>query len=181
MNSSVLSHSWNNKGHRFSWSNMQQDPLLEQIDWFFTSLNWTSTYPNTVVLPQGKPISDHIPCTVQIESTIPASKVFRFESIWVQHQGFMDVVKASWNKPCYAASSAARLCRKFKNLRYDLKKWSRGTSRLGTLIEKSNLVLASIDELENYRALSIPEANFWKILKAHLLNLLSYQQQYWKK
>lgn len=110
------------KGRHFSWSNMQQDPLLEQIDWFFTSLNWTSTYPNTVVLPQGKPISDHIPCTVQIESTIPASKVFCFESFWIQHQGFMETVQNSWNKPCFAASSAARICRKFKNLRYDLKK-----------------------------------------------------------
>lgn len=29
------------KGRRFTWSNMQQDPLLEQLDWFFTSLNWT--------------------------------------------------------------------------------------------------------------------------------------------
>jgi hypothetical protein len=25
------------KGRRFTWSNMQQEPLLEQIDWCFTS------------------------------------------------------------------------------------------------------------------------------------------------
>jgi hypothetical protein len=24
------------KGHAFTWSNMQTNPLLEQIDWFFT-------------------------------------------------------------------------------------------------------------------------------------------------
>jgi len=35
------------KGRAFTWSNMQQDPLLEQLDWFFTSVNWTSTYPIT--------------------------------------------------------------------------------------------------------------------------------------
>jgi hypothetical protein len=97
------------KGRRFSGSNMQQDPLLEQIDWFFTSMNWTFTCPNTVVLPQGKPISDHIPCIVCIKSTIPASKVFGFESFLVQHQGFMEVVQGSWDKPCHAASSAARI------------------------------------------------------------------------
>lgn len=27
------------KGRSFTWSNMQQDPLLEQLDWFFTTLN----------------------------------------------------------------------------------------------------------------------------------------------
>src|SRR3954453_14247326 len=36
------------KGRSFTWSNMQQDPLLEQLDWFYTSSNWITTYPNTV-------------------------------------------------------------------------------------------------------------------------------------
>ena len=25
------------KGRKYTWSNMQQDPLLERLDWFFTS------------------------------------------------------------------------------------------------------------------------------------------------
>lgn len=28
------------KGRNFTWSNMQQDPLLQQLDWCFTSTNW---------------------------------------------------------------------------------------------------------------------------------------------
>ena len=27
------------KGRAFTWSNMQQSPLLEQLDWFFTSVS----------------------------------------------------------------------------------------------------------------------------------------------
>ena len=68
------------KGREYTWSNMQTDPLLEQIDWFFTSNNWTSSYPNTVVKPLGRPVSDHIPCVITIETSIPRSKLFRFES-----------------------------------------------------------------------------------------------------
>lgn len=30
------------KGRSFTWSNMQANPLLEQIDWFFTSATWTN-------------------------------------------------------------------------------------------------------------------------------------------
>lgn len=39
------------KGQSFTWSNMQENPLLEQLDWFFTTNNWTITYPNTLVKP----------------------------------------------------------------------------------------------------------------------------------
>jgi hypothetical protein len=42
------------KGRAFTWSNMQQNPLLEQLDWFFTSVNWTHSFPNTLVLPLAK-------------------------------------------------------------------------------------------------------------------------------
>jgi len=46
------------KGRKYTWSNMQENPLLEQLDWFFTSLHWTSSYPATLVNPQGKPTSN---------------------------------------------------------------------------------------------------------------------------
>lgn len=58
------------KGRAYTWSNMQQDPLLEQLDWFFTSLHWTHVYPNTLVKPLSKPVSDHTPCVVSIETKI---------------------------------------------------------------------------------------------------------------
>ena len=38
-----------------------------------------------------------------------------------------------------------------------------------------------MDNLEELRQLSIPEAKFRNILKAHLLRLLKYQSEYWKK
>jgi hypothetical protein len=42
------------KARRYTWSNMQREPLLEQLDWFFTSQHWISDYPNTMVLPLEK-------------------------------------------------------------------------------------------------------------------------------
>jgi endonuclease/exonuclease/phosphatase family metal-dependent hydrolase len=67
------------KGRKITWSNMQEDPLLEQIDWCFTSTNWISNYPNTLWLPLSKPTSDHIPWMVQIDTDIPKADVFWFE------------------------------------------------------------------------------------------------------
>lgn len=88
---------------------MQQDPLLEQLDWFFTSLNWTIAYPNTLVLPLAKPISDHIPCKVVISTCIPKANIFRFENFWPDHPGFMDVVQDAWSTPIPRCQNAARL------------------------------------------------------------------------
>lgn len=127
---------------------MQVDPLLEQLDWFLTTSNWTLSFPNTMVKPLGKPVSDHIPCVVTIETSIPKCKFFRFESYWTNHPGFMDTVRASWTKPIKAKNAAALLCKKFKTLRYDLKAWSKNISRLSIALENSNKALALIDELE---------------------------------
>ena len=35
------------KGRSYTCSNMQDNPLLQQLDWFFTSANWISCYPST--------------------------------------------------------------------------------------------------------------------------------------
>jgi endonuclease/exonuclease/phosphatase family metal-dependent hydrolase len=66
------------KGRSYTWSNMQQDPLLEQLDWCFTSTNWISDYPSSLMIPLAKTTSDHVPCVVQIGTSIPKAQVFRF-------------------------------------------------------------------------------------------------------
>lgn len=34
---------------QFTWTNKQFPPLLERLDWFFTSTSWTTKFPNTIV------------------------------------------------------------------------------------------------------------------------------------
>lgn len=80
------------KGRSFTWSNMQADPLLEQLDWFFTSPNWTIDYPNIEVLPMAKITYDHIPCKIQISTSMPRSNIFCFENYWVEQPDFIEIV-----------------------------------------------------------------------------------------
>ena len=58
------------KGRKFTWSNMQDQPLLEQLDWFFTTCEWTLKFPNTMVFPLAKPTSDQVPRVVSISMNI---------------------------------------------------------------------------------------------------------------
>ena len=70
---------------------------------------------------------------------------------------------------------------KTKNLRYNLKRWSKGVSKLKVLIQNSNETLAIMDTLEDKRPLYVQESNFREILKTHLQALLKYQNEYWRK
>jgi endonuclease/exonuclease/phosphatase family metal-dependent hydrolase len=73
------------KGRSYTWSNMQEVPLLQQIDWFFTSVAWTSIFPLSLVLPLARITSDHLPCRVQIGTNVPKANIFRSENYWFNH------------------------------------------------------------------------------------------------
>jgi hypothetical protein len=163
------------KGRAYTWSNMQQTPLLEQLDWFFTSSNWISAYPNTTVTAMARPTSDHVPCVVSIETIIPKAHLFRFENFWISQPGFMECSKEVWEKPTRATSSSAILSEKFKSLRSALKKWKTSLSQLKVLISKCNIVILYFDELEEERPLCVQESNFRKLVKLHLEKLLKDQ------
>jgi hypothetical protein len=108
------------KGRSFTWSNMQTDPVLVQLDWFFTSTAWTLQFPHTMVKPLARPTSDHVPCVVSIGTSIPKAQVFRFENHWVRLPGFLDVVKTIWDINC-PGDAAKCLSAKLKLLRQGLK------------------------------------------------------------
>ena len=100
---------------------MQSIPLLEQIDWFFTSVSWTNDHPNTLVLPLARTASDHVPCVVNVATCIPKAKLLHFENYWVKLPGFMECVQDVWNMPSRKASADGSISAKFKALRVALK------------------------------------------------------------
>jgi hypothetical protein len=126
------------KGSAFTWSNMQSDPLLEQLVWFFTSPNWTIDFPSTEVIPMAKITSDHIPCKIVINSSIPKASLFRFENFWPEQEDFLDTVVDGWNHSHIPSDAARNISAKFKSLRAKLKVWSKQLSNLRLLISNCN-------------------------------------------
>lgn len=169
------------KGRKFTWSNMQHAPLLEKLDWFFTSESWTLNYPNTFALPLAKPISDHTPCVIKVGTKIPKSHIFRFENFWLKHHDFKDTVKQIWDQNIPEVDSAKRLSTKFKRLRKGLKIWSKKIPQLATTIQDTNSVISFFDTLEEFRDLADHERAARILLKEHLMQLLDSQQVYWKQ
>jgi endonuclease/exonuclease/phosphatase family metal-dependent hydrolase len=87
------------QGRKFTWSNKQDPPLVEKLDWFFTSVSWTISYRNTSASSLVMEPSDHVPCIIDISTDIPKGKIFSFENYWMEHECFLDVVSHGWS--CY--------------------------------------------------------------------------------
>jgi hypothetical protein len=54
---------------------------------------------------------------------------------------FFPLVEKVWKEQVLAKSPAAKISAKFKSLRYELKRWVKGLSRIKILIEHCNTVI----------------------------------------
>jgi hypothetical protein len=130
------------------------------LDWFFSSLAWTTNFPNTIALPLAMTTYDHVPCVISIETAIPKSTVSRFENAWLDMDGFLPLVELSWTHSIHYADAAKRITAKFKILRKNLKTWARKISPIKEDIADLNALISLIDAIENFRDLSAMERSF---------------------
>lgn len=168
------------QGRAYTWSNKQQSPLLERLDWFFTSSTWTTEFPQSTVMALSRDTSDHVPCLVKVAISVPKPKIFRFENFWMEHGDFLQVVQEAWAQPVQTEDRAKIKMAKFKNLRRELKHWSSNISNLAMTIGNTKSVINLIDIIEETRDLTLEEWNFREQLQEHLKDLLHKQNIYWR-
>lgn len=120
------------------------------------------------MLPLAGLTSDHIPCSVQVGTTILKANIFRFEKCWMQLDSFMPTVQHCWNQPCGVLNPAQRISAKFKLLKRDLRMWSKELSQFNKLINNCGWVLALIDGLRIK-----DHFHFWEEISERFLNCIS--------
>jgi len=111
-------------GRKYTWTNNQTPPLLERLDWFFSSVNWSAAFPNTFATSLVRDTSDHSPCVISISTTQPRSNVFIFANVWIEHRDFKEEVEKAWLTMVNASDKARKLTAKIKILREARKDWS---------------------------------------------------------
>lgn len=168
-------------GRKYTWTNKQQPPLLERLDWFFSSTAWSIAYPHTIAKPLVMETSDHWPCVIETKTNIPKSRIFRFENFWMEYEGFLPLVAACWNQNFAQTDPALLLSAKFKALRASLRSWQSRLSNLKQTIANIKIVLSFLDCIEEWRHLSVEEWNFRNIINERLISLLHQQRQYWRQ
>jgi hypothetical protein len=168
-------------GLTYTWSNRQQEPLLQRLDWFFISQEWSTVFPDSHAKTMPRDISDHVPCLVSFKSKIPKPKLFRFENFWLELDGFMNLFQTTWNGIPSIPDKAKNLTAKFKYVRKVLKEWQKSLPKIDITVKNIKLLIELIDNMEEHRDLSIEEWNFREILQQKVADLLNIQKIYWKQ
>jgi hypothetical protein len=168
-------------GLSFTWSNKQWEPLLQRLDWFFISQEWSVVFPETRARTLPRDISDHVPCLISIKSKVQKPKIFRFENYWLEFEGFMNVFQNTWLSQTNLPDKAMNLTTKFKITKKALKEWQRSLPKIEKTVRDIKLLIEFIDIIEEHRDLSIEEWNFRELMQIKVAELLHIQKIYWKQ
>jgi hypothetical protein len=142
----------------------QPSPLLEKLDWVFTTSAWATAYPSTTATALDMTPSDHCPCIVNISTAIPRSHCFRFENVWLKQQDIRGILQQNWYSRYNYINPAKMITTKMKNLRKGLRNWQAAKVTIKTAIANVRLLLLFLDIISDYRDLSLEEWNFYKAL-----------------
>jgi hypothetical protein len=168
-------------GQSFTWSNRQQNPLLERLEWFFMSQSWSLEFPGTRAMTLSRDVSDHVPCIVCIKTEAPKLRIFRFKIFWMEHSSFQSIFQQAWAIPNHKTDPAMRMTAKLKTAKKFLKDWQNNIPKLATSMENIKLMIQFLDMIEEARDLEIREWNFRDILLGHLGIMLEWQRMCWRQ
>jgi hypothetical protein len=136
------------KGQTFTWSNKQQNPLLQRLHWFFISNAWSLEFLGTIAKTLVRDTSDHVPCVIKVKTDIPRANIFRFENYWLAHDEFESIFQEAWNRESYQTDPAKKLMAKLKVTRKCLKDWQRSLPKLAKTIANTQMIIQLFDLME---------------------------------
>jgi hypothetical protein len=85
------------KGIKFTWSNMQQNPLLKRLDWFFDFILLERFLSILICLSFGQAYIWSCPFRHCNWNQKQKASLFIFENYCLHHSGFKQIVETSWN------------------------------------------------------------------------------------
>ena len=87
-------------GQKFTWSNCRQilDLIQERIDRFFANPAWRLMFPEASITHLPRVFYDHCPVLLELSHPPPGpqNRPFRFQTMWLQHPKFPEVVRNAW-------------------------------------------------------------------------------------
>jgi len=161
-------------GRRFTWSNEHRHPTLERIDRAFASVAWLQSFSCHRLRSLSSDCSDHAPLLLDLCTEPWARLRFRFESIWVRFDGFMEVVSSAWVCTLPHVDHCRALDYLLRRTAKALKCWS--AKHVGSIrfqLFAAREIVAQLDVAQESRPLSDEEHDLRKELKRESLGLAS--------
>ncbi|OMP01909.1 reverse transcriptase [Corchorus capsularis] len=91
------------KGPTFTWSRrFAGEVVFEKLDRAYATISWSDRFMFSHVQTMIHPGSDHLPLLITVLDKVPmdfrSRKNFRFEHMWIKHDGLEELIKESWNQ-----------------------------------------------------------------------------------
>jgi hypothetical protein len=107
---------------------------------------WDQAYPLAVVTGMNRDISDHVPLLLKYGATPPHSNSFRYENYWVEREGFVEIVRESWNSVTLHKYDIDKWQEKVRRLRRHIKGWHINIE--GAYRKEKKMLLDKMDVLD---------------------------------
>ncbi|KAK9286378.1 hypothetical protein L1049_014773 [Liquidambar formosana] len=167
-------------GGWFTWLNNREVPSISRLDRFLFSPSWEEHFPRVTQVALPRPLSDHIPLLLDSEGMRMARGPFRFENMWLEEEGFVELVSISWGSYSFSGSSSYVFSKKLKALKDSLKIWNKDV--FGNIKESKDRaleVIHSLNEKEGRLELSVEEKASRMDAKAEFARLARLEEISW--
>lgn len=162
---------------RFTWSNEQASPMIEQIDRAFGNPAWDHLFSDYLLHPLSSLITDHRPLMLSTEERGKPPRRFRFQNFWPFLYSYKDVVIEAWSQQVAIVDSVKILLCKMQNMARALTAWS--SSNIGNTklhMRLAHEILFQLDHAKEFKQLSLLEKELRSSLKTRILGLAAIQR-----
>ncbi|WVZ92388.1 hypothetical protein U9M48_038459 [Paspalum notatum var. saurae] len=168
-------------GCLYTWSNQRATPTLARLDRAFINHEFSAAFPTVSLTPLIRQTSDHKPLLVSISTTIPQSKLFRFENSWLKHPLFLQSVLPAWHEKEWTRDAAARLAASLKLVRAAARNWARRNRAPPALTSNCKFIILLFDCYEEEHLLSLAEIQVRHLARERLHLAAIQHAAYWKQ
>lgn len=124
-------------GPPFNWTDgrLGNHIIRSRIDRAHVNFEWVSLFPDNIVFYLPRPRSDHCPILLKTHNFPNTSqKPFHFETMWMSHIDFKDLVNNSWNQHHLPLNDI------IVNFTQNLSSWNKKLFKIFTLKRKGRLL-----------------------------------------
>ncbi|XP_073360686.1 uncharacterized protein [Aegilops tauschii subsp. strangulata] len=172
-------------GARFTWTNRQADPTRSVLDRVLVSPEWELRYPLASLRAITRIGSDHVPLLLSSQDERPPSAPrFRFETFWLNQNGFAEAVRSRWLEARLASHRSISAVDDWhfcaKRARQFMKGWGANLGRDLRLRKKALLdSIQALDLRADSVGLSPDEWMQRYDLEDHLMVIYTDEEVYW--
>lgn len=168
-------------GGLFTWSNNQENPIMEKLDRILVTKEWEDIFPQDKVCRLRREISDHNPLIISTGDNAGLPFIqFKFDLNWLNNPDLFSLVRQLWNKPCRAKSALDKIQQKLKLFKQYFK--GRGFNLQGEWRKQRKAwqnELAEIELIEENGGLNCEQLERKTWLLCENLKSLEQEEVYW--